>query len=211
MAKPPLPVGSWGEISTWVVHTDTRGRPVKYKSQAKFRDHDGHVRQVSKYGKTRTAAERALQQKLHDRAKTNQSGELSAMHKINHLLDLWEKRFEGLVADGTRSPTSLDTYRRAIKNHIRPALGELRIGEATTSRIDTVLARRARWSRRPQHRDRPPAERAAAPSGPWRAPLRAPAPASPPRSSAARCGHPSRRARARCGSAPRRRPPPRGA
>ncbi len=33
------------------------------------------------------------------------------MHKINYLLDLWEKRFEGLIADGKRSPTSLDTWR----------------------------------------------------------------------------------------------------
>jgi len=45
------------------------------------------------------------------------------------------------VADGTRSPTSLDTYRRALKNHIRPALGELHISEATTPRLDTVLTK----------------------------------------------------------------------
>jgi hypothetical protein len=50
----------------------------------------------------------------------NQSGELTAMHKITHLLDHWETRFERLVADGKYSPTSLDAYRRAIKNHIRP-------------------------------------------------------------------------------------------
>ncbi|MFI6675958.1 phage integrase central domain-containing protein [Kribbella sp. NPDC050470] len=141
MAKPPIPLGSWGEISTWVTATDGKGKPIKYKSQAKFRDHDGHVRQVSAYSKTKTAAERALLKKLQDRAKTNQSGELTALHKINHLFDLWEKRFEALVADGTRSPTSLDTYRRALKNHVRPALGELRIGEATTPRIDTVLTK----------------------------------------------------------------------
>ncbi|MGW7680624.1 helix-turn-helix domain-containing protein [Kribbella sp. NPDC054772] len=141
MAKPPIPLGSWGEISPWVKDTDTNGKPTKYKSQAKFRDHDGHVRQVSAYSKTKTAAERALLKKLQERAKTNQSGELTAMHKINHLLDLWEKRFEGLIADGKRSPTSLDTYRRALKNHVRPALGELRIGEASTPRIDTVLTK----------------------------------------------------------------------
>ena len=46
-----------------------------------------------------------------------------------------------MIADGRRSPTSLETYRRAFKNHIRPALGELRIGEATTPSIDTVLAK----------------------------------------------------------------------
>jgi integrase len=141
MSRPPLPVGTWGSISTRVAKTDDKGKPVSYLSKANFRDHDGHVRDVTAFGKTKTAAERAVLKKLQDRAKTNQSGELTALHKINHLLDLWEKRFEGLVADGKRSPTSLDTYRRALKNHIRPALGELRIGEATTPRIDTVLTK----------------------------------------------------------------------
>jgi hypothetical protein len=69
----------------------------------------------------------------------NQSGELTALHKLNRLFDLWEQRFEALIADGKRSPTSLDTYRGALKNHVRPALGELRIGEATP-RIETALA-----------------------------------------------------------------------
>ncbi|MEU4291872.1 helix-turn-helix domain-containing protein [Kribbella sp. NPDC026596] len=141
MSRSPLPIGTWGSISTSVERTDDKGKPVAYRSKAKFRDHDGHVRVVSAFGKTKTAAERALQTRLQDRAKTTQSGDLTTMHKINHLLDLWEQRFERLVADGKRSPTSLDTYRRAIKNHVRPALGEYRIGEATTPRIDTVIAK----------------------------------------------------------------------
>ncbi|TCO15718.1 hypothetical protein EV652_12191 [Kribbella steppae] len=96
---------------------------------------------MTAFGKTKTAAERALLAKLQDRARTNQSGELTAMHKISHLVDLWEKKFEERIAGGQRSPTSLDTYRRAIKNHIRPALAELRIGEATTQRIDTAITK----------------------------------------------------------------------
>ncbi|TCO15751.1 phage integrase family protein [Kribbella steppae] len=141
MPRPPLPIGTWGQISTWAAKTDHNGRPISHKSQAEFRDHDGHVRLVSAFGKNKTAAERALLKKLQDRAKTNQSGELTAMHKISHLIDLWETKFEQWVADGKRSPTSLDNYRGAIKNHIRPALGELRIGEATTQRIDTVISK----------------------------------------------------------------------
>ncbi|WP_134119503.1 hypothetical protein [Kribbella kalugense] len=141
LSRPPLSIRSWGQISTWVAETDTNGKPTKHKSQARFRDHDGHLRPLSAYAKTKTAAERAHLKKLQDRAKTTQSGELTAMHKINHLLDLWEKRFEDLIADGKRSPTSLDTYRRSLKNHVRPALGELRIGEATTPRLDTVLTK----------------------------------------------------------------------
>ena len=62
------------------------------------------------------------------------------MHKIDHLLDLWEAKFKEQIADGTRSPTSLETYQRAIKNHVRPALGQVRIGEANTPRVDTVIA-----------------------------------------------------------------------
>lgn len=84
MSRPPLPIGTWGSISTKVLKTDKNGKPVKHQSQAKFRDHDGHVRQVSAVGTTKTAAERNLLKKLQDRAKTNQSGQLTAMHKISH-------------------------------------------------------------------------------------------------------------------------------
>jgi hypothetical protein len=111
----------------------------KHLAHARFRDHDGKVRAVTATGSTKTAARTALLTKLQNRAKTNHSGELNEMHKVSHLLDLWERRFEGLVADGTRSPTSLATYRRALTNHVRPAIGELHIGEATTPRLDTVL------------------------------------------------------------------------
>ncbi|MEU4602562.1 hypothetical protein AB0F43_06255 [Kribbella sp. NPDC023972] len=45
---------------------------------------------MSAFAKTKTSAERALQQKLQNRAKTRRSGELTAMHKISHLIDLWE-------------------------------------------------------------------------------------------------------------------------
>jgi len=83
--------------SSEVERTDEKGKPASYRSKARFRDHDGHVRPVTAFGKNKTTAERALLQKLQDRANTNQSGELTAMHKITHLLDLWEKRFEGLV------------------------------------------------------------------------------------------------------------------
>ena len=67
------------------------------------------------------AVERALLKKLQDRAKTGHGTDLTAMDKIDHLLDLWEAKFKEQIADGTRSPTSLETYQRAIKNHVRPA------------------------------------------------------------------------------------------
>lgn len=107
MARPPLPIGSWGRISSRVLETDENGKPTKVRAKANFRDHDGHVRDVTAYGKTATAAERALLKKLQDRAKTSQAGELTAMHKITHLLDLWEQKFAEMVADGQRPPPRL--------------------------------------------------------------------------------------------------------
>jgi hypothetical protein len=88
MSRAPLPLGSWGSISTSVERTDNKGKPAAYRAKTKFRDHDGRTRSVSAFGKTKTAAERALLNKVQDRARANQSGELTAMHKINHLLDL---------------------------------------------------------------------------------------------------------------------------
>jgi hypothetical protein len=140
MPRPPLPIGTWGEISTRTVKTTKNGRPVKHLAHARFRDHDGKVRAVTATGTTKTAARAALLTKLQNRAKTNHSPELTTDHKVNDLLDLWETRFEQRVVDGQRSPTSLDTYRRALKNHVRPAIGELHIAEATTQRLDTVLS-----------------------------------------------------------------------
>ncbi len=45
-----------------------------------------------------------------------------------------------MVADGRRSPGTVDTYRRQLKNHVLPAMGEVRLGEATTPLVDKVIA-----------------------------------------------------------------------
>ena len=44
MARPPLPIGTWGSISTSVERTDDKGKPAAYRAKAKFRDRDGYVR-----------------------------------------------------------------------------------------------------------------------------------------------------------------------
>jgi hypothetical protein len=40
MARPPLPIGSWGRISSQVLETDEKGKPAKVRAKANFRDHD---------------------------------------------------------------------------------------------------------------------------------------------------------------------------
>jgi integrase len=136
MPRRPLPIGAWGKIRTQVVKTDAKGKAISHQAHAQYRD--GRTRQVSAFGKSKTAAENNLREKLQERAKTGNAGQLTAMHKFSHAVDLWETKFKDLVEEGRRSPTSLDTYRH-LRNHVLPALGEVRLGEASTPIIDRVV------------------------------------------------------------------------
>jgi hypothetical protein len=110
MSRSQLPIGTWGNVRSRSERKDDKGKVVAWRTAAYFRDHDGHVREVTAFGKTKTAAEHRLLTKLRDRATTTQTGELTSMNKIHHLIDLWIEKFEERVSDGRRSPTSLTTY-----------------------------------------------------------------------------------------------------
>ena len=43
------------------------------------------------------------------------------------------------VERGSRSPSSLEMYRRAVEQHVIPGVGSLRLGEITTARLDRFL------------------------------------------------------------------------
>ena len=51
MPRPPLPIGSWGKISTKVTKTDAKGKAIGHMAKANFRDHDGQVRDVRAAGR----------------------------------------------------------------------------------------------------------------------------------------------------------------
>jgi integrase len=140
MARPPLPIGTWGKIRTCVDAVEAGGKPKRYRALATYRDFDGRSRQVEAYGRTPTAAANRLRQKLKERSERGRAGELTALHRFSEAATVWTERFEAMVADGRRSAGSLDTYRRQLDNHVLPALGEVRLGEATTPVVDKVIA-----------------------------------------------------------------------
>jgi hypothetical protein len=137
MSGPPLFIGIWGSISTTVIETDKND---KHQSQAKFRDHDGHVRNVTANRPHQVSSRASAAQEVPGPRQDQPVRRAHRAPQDQPPPHLWERRFEGPIADGKRCPTSVDTYRRALKNQFRPDLGELRIGEATTPRMDTVLS-----------------------------------------------------------------------
>lgn len=139
MSRPPLPLGTWGKIRTYIDAVDARGKPRRHRATAKYRDFDGVTRRVEAYGRTPTDASNNLRQKLRERSGKGHAGELTAMHRFSEAAALWMAKFAGMVEEGRRSAGSLDTYRRHLDNHVLPALGQVRLGELTTPLVDKVI------------------------------------------------------------------------
>lgn len=136
-----MPIGTWGLIRTYPVGLDDKGKPRRVRAMADYRDFDGVVRRVEASGKTPTAATQNLRRRLQNRTASGRHGELTAMTRFSSAADVWLARMDGMVADGRRSPGTVETYRRQLKNHVLPAMAEIRLGEATTPLVDKVVAK----------------------------------------------------------------------
>lgn len=131
MARPPLPLGTWGTVTT------ERIRDGRYRALTRFRDHDGNTRRVTATGSSKATAERALREALARRSAP--AGELiTAETRLNDLANLW---ITGLEAEERIEQTTINEYRRVLDNLVLPSVGGLKLREATTGRLDRLLLR----------------------------------------------------------------------
>ena len=130
MSRPPLGIGTAGNITT---KTLVSGR---WEARARFRDYDGRTRQLRKTGASRAAAERALKAAIRDRTRTGATDELTGDSPLSVLAELWLLSRE---SEGSVAPQTLDQYRSNVSLHILPALGCVRIREASTGRVDAYF------------------------------------------------------------------------
>ena len=140
MGRSPLPIGSWGLIRTDPIGLDGKGKPKRHRARAYYRDFDGVTRLVEASGRTATMATNNLRQKLQSRTLAGRHGDLTTMGRFADASELWLSKVDAMVKEGRRSPGTVDTYRRQLKNHVLPAMGEVRLGEATTPLVDKVVA-----------------------------------------------------------------------
>ncbi|WP_431937014.1 tyrosine-type recombinase/integrase [Micromonospora sp. RP3T] len=129
MARPPLPIGTWGAI-----RTEKLG-PNRYCARARYRDHDGRTRDVEATDTTGPAAIRALKIKLRDRVTPNDD-EITRDTHISALAALW---LDEITTAEHVSPQTISRYEISVRVSIVPALGNLRIREAGAGRIDRFL------------------------------------------------------------------------
>ncbi|KWV33334.1 tyrosine-type recombinase/integrase [Micromonospora rifamycinica] len=129
MARPELPIGTWGTIRTEKLAAN------RFRARARFRDYDGKTRDIEATDATRAAAERALKVKLRDRTTPNDD-EITRETRVSRLAEVW---IEEITAEERIAPQTIHRYETSVRTAILPALGNLRIREASVGRLDRFL------------------------------------------------------------------------
>jgi integrase len=128
MARPPLAVGTFGKIGFLKVG------PGRVRARARFRDYDGVVRPVSRYGLTRPKAEAALREALRDRG-TPVQDEVHRGGRVAQLAAAWLADVE----ERDLSAATKEMYADVAQRHVVPALGALRLTELTVPVLDRFV------------------------------------------------------------------------
>lgn len=131
MSRPVMPIDGHGKITATRLSEKTPAAPEVWQAEARFRDRDGVTRKVRARGRTKGRAIRALEDKMQDRARLG-GDELSGETKVSVLAEAW-------FASVKKSPGTRDTYRGLLDSHILPRLGQLRLREVTTGRVERFI------------------------------------------------------------------------
>lgn len=126
MGRPPLDVGTYGRIRSRVQPDG------QWMAIANFRDIDGVTRSVKRFDETSTKAERRLKKALLDRNRRG-GADLDQESTFAEVAVLWLR-----YVDRTWRGTTWDRYRSRMTK-VLPAMGNLRLRECSTQRIDSYL------------------------------------------------------------------------
>ncbi len=128
--RPPLPVGTFGSISIREI------RPRTFRARTRFRDFDGQVREVVRFGETPAAAQRTLRATLSERVDETRGTDITRATKVSELAAAWLEE----VAESDRLAGSTKArYATVVESFIVPGVGELRVGELTVASVDRHL------------------------------------------------------------------------
>lgn len=133
MARPPLPLGTWGEIRT--VKPPPSG-PASWRAIAKYRGCDGKTVQVERRDGSEAKAIRRLRDELRTRAgSSTSSADLSPSSRFADAADLWIEDVRK-----RRVGTTYDRYRGRLDKHVLPAVGQLLLRECTVGRLRQFMS-----------------------------------------------------------------------
>jgi integrase len=122
-------------------HGDIAYRTMRSGIEASFyyRNHRGELRRIRATARTKAAARLLALELLEVALATGGVGEFGKSTTFSDVAADWFAHFEELVAHGRRSPTTLALYRHLLDRHVLPAVGQLRLHELTTARLDHFI------------------------------------------------------------------------
>lgn len=129
MSRKPLPVGTWGTI------TFNKMANGRVRAKARYRDLDGVTRPVTKFGKSKSEAQRELLTALQARA-GYAGGAITRDSTINEVAELWLQE----ISESDRAASTKDNWARVVRNRINPGIGNLSLAEATIPVLDMTLS-----------------------------------------------------------------------
>lgn len=132
MPRKALAIGEHGAI------TLTQKAPKLWQASCYVRDADGKRRQVRREATTKQAANKALQDALAERPGFSSSG-IDRDTRIHAVAEQWLTRIQAKVDQDALAPNTARVYRSVWANHVAPAVGHLRVREATAGRLDDFL------------------------------------------------------------------------
>lgn len=136
MPQVRIPRGGHGDI---IVKQLPDGR---WSARVQVRDIDGRIRSVRATAKTKSATTRLLERRLEERVDPSIAG-ITGDTTFEDLAALWlqHRKDHGKVkTKGLLAPQTLATYQTDIDQVIIPAIGQVRVREATIPLLDRLFA-----------------------------------------------------------------------
>jgi integrase len=133
MGRKPLPVGAHGTIKTVALPSGL------HEARCQYRDLNGEVRRPSARGKSKTAAEYALLERIQEMAKAAKAGEVTRETKFGVVVDLWLADLDHQVEHDGRAPTTARTYRSYLNGHILPQFRSLQLREVKPGAVNDFI------------------------------------------------------------------------
>lgn len=125
--RPATPLGTHGKISP-----PKKIGEKRYQVDTYLRLYNGTTVRVQATGTSHAAARRNLEARCTQRLQGEDSNELTSTSKVAQLMKTW-------LAQHDVSESSKDTYQKCIDLHINPQIGDLRLNELSTPRMQTFL------------------------------------------------------------------------
>lgn len=129
MGRPPLAVGTAGEINTRQV---AKG----WTAKVYVRDADGKRRELARWRPTQAAARAAVKDALRDRTDPSEAeGGLGPDTRLTVMAKHWLED----VATSDKAANTKQHYADTVARYVEPALGQLRLSELSVPRVDKAL------------------------------------------------------------------------